>query len=121
MLVVLYLLNPLQRPLLEGLHKVSHVISHTGSSHQHSLKHTMDKEHSHEHAVVGFFSKLFSSEVPQEEKIFFTTDFDKHFAKQYPLLNLPINIFTKHTFFHPSEGPKSFHARTSQPPESFFS
>ena len=59
-LSVLYLLNPMQKQIAEGMHKVSHLTTDTNHSH-HEEDHLHGHEHSHEHKLITLFSKIFSA------------------------------------------------------------
>ncbi len=79
-LSIFYLLNPMQKQLSEGMHTFSHVMTHTNFGH-HEADHESGLEHTHEHKMITFFSKIFSAEESSEHNgIYFNYTLDKHFA-----------------------------------------
>lgn len=121
-LSIFYLLNPMQKQLSEGMHIFSHVMTHTDYGH-HEEDHLLGREHTHEHKLITFFSKIFSSEekTSDHEGVFFNYTFDKHFAQEYPLINFKFKPFVKHIYFYTFHIPKSVKTIPSPPPEIFFS
>ena len=122
LLCILYLLNPMQKQISEGMHKFSHAISHTDNSHHH-IDHQLEQEHSHEHKMIAIFSKIFSSEEKTDDHdgVFFNYTFDKHFAQEYPAVDFKKETITKHYFYYSFHISKSIKTIPSPPPETFFS
>lgn len=121
-LSIFYLLNPMQKQLSEGMHTFSHVIAHTDFSH-HEEDHFLGREHTHEHKMITFFSKIFSSEEKTDDHdgVFFNYTFDKHFAQEYPAVDFKKETITKHYFYYSFHISKSIKTIPSPPPETFFS
>lgn len=121
-LSIFYLLNPMQKQLTEGMHTFSHVMTHTNSGH-HEADHESGRVHTHEHKMITFFSKIFSSEekTSDHEGVYFSYTFDKHFAQEYPAIDFKFKTNTKHKFFYSFHIPKSIKSIPSPPPEVFFS
>lgn len=121
-LSIFYLLNPMQKQLSEGMHTFSHVIAHTDFSH-HEEDHFLGREHTHEHKMIAFFSKIFSSEEKTDDHdgVFFNYTFDKHFAQEYPAVDFKNETITKHNFYYSFHISKSIKTIPSPPPETFFS
>lgn len=121
-LSVLYLLNPMQKQIAEGMHTFSHFTAHTDSSH-HEDDHLHGREHSHDHKLITLFSKIFSSDENNDlhEGVFFNYTLDKHFAQEYPTIDFKINTITNHIFWYTFHIPKSVKSIPYPPPETFFS
>lgn len=121
-LSVLYLLNPMQKQLAEGMHTFSHVVAHTNFSH-HQEDHASGREHTHEHKMITFFSKIFSSEekTSDHEGVFFNYTLDKHVAHEYQNIDFKIKTVVTHIYFYTFQIPKSIKTIPSPPPEVFFS
>lgn len=121
-LSIFYLLNPMQKQLSEVMHTFSHVIAHTDFSH-HQEDHFLGREHTHEHKMITFFSKIFSSEEKTDDHdgVFFNYTFDKHFAQEYPAVDFKNETITKHNFYYSFHISKSIKTIPSPPPETFFS
>ncbi len=121
-LSAIYLLNPLQEYLVESMHTLSHLLIYSENSH-HEKDHHMGHEYTHEHKVVSFFSKIFSSneKTSDHDSTHFNYTFDTHFAQAYPKLDFHLKTPIKHIFSY------TFHYYTSvkiiptPPPEVFFS
>ncbi|MEM0517845.1 hypothetical protein [Aequorivita flava] len=120
-LAALYLLNPMQKQLVEGMHTFSHVLAHTDYSH-HQEDHLLGHEHTHEHKLITFFSKIFSSEETSDhDGVFFNYTFDKHFAQDYPPVNFKFKTNISNIFTYTFHIPTSVKTIPSPPPETFFS
>tara|TARA_R110002050_G_C8917003_1_gene511184 strand:- start:835 stop:1251 length:417 start_codon:yes stop_codon:yes gene_type:complete len=121
-LSIFYLLNPMQKQLSEGMHTFSHMMTHTNSGH-HDADHNLGMEHTHEHKMITFFSKIFSSEekTSDHEGVYFNYSLDKHFAQEYPAINFKFKPVVKHTHHYTFHIPKSVKTIPSPPPEKFFS
>jgi hypothetical protein len=118
----LYLLNPMQKQIAEGMHTFSHVMTHTDYGH-HEEDHLLGLEHTHEHKMITFFSKIFSSEedTTYHDGVFFNYTFDKHFAQEYPKIDFRFKTNAKHIFYYAFHIPKSVKTIPSPPPKKFFS
>ncbi|QQX77451.1 MULTISPECIES: hypothetical protein [Aequorivita] len=111
----------MQKQMAEAMHIFSHVMTHSDYSH-HQEDHVMDREHTHEHKLITFFSKIFSSEETSDhDGVFFNYTFDKHFAQKYPATNFRIKKNTAHNFYYTFHINKSVKTIPSPPPETFFS
>ena len=121
-LSIFYLLNPMQKQLSEGMHIFSHVMTHTDSGH-HQEDHELGRVHTHEHKMIAFFSKIFSSEekTGDHEGVFFNYTLDKHFAQKYPAIDFKFKKNPNHIFYYNFHFPKSVKTIPSPPPEIFFS
>ena len=121
-LSIFYLLNPMQKQLSEGMHTFSHVMTHTDFSHP-ETDHELGREHTHEHKMIIFFSKIFSSDekTSDHEGVFFNYTLDKHFAQEYPAINFKFKPFVKHTHHYTFHISKSVKTIPNPPPETFFS
>ena len=96
-------------------------MTHTDYGH-HEEDHLLGHEHTHEHKLITFFSKIFSSEETSDhDGVFFNYTFDKHFAQEYPPIDFKKETSTKHNFFYVFHIPKSVKTILSPPPETFFS
>ena len=112
----------MQKQLAEGMHTFSHVMTHTDYAH-HEEDHLLGNEHTHEHKIITFFSKIFSSEENTKDHngVFFDYSLDKHFAKEYPTIDFNIKNISKHKFHYAFHIPKRVKTIPSPPPEVFFS
>jgi hypothetical protein len=121
-LSVLYLLNPMQKQIAEAMHAFSHVMTHTDYGH-HEEDHLLGREHTHEHKMITFFSKIFSSEekTSDHDGVFFNYTFDKHFAEGYPKVNFKLKPLVKHIYCYSFHISKNIKTIPSPPPEVFFS
>lgn len=121
-LSVLYLLNPMQKYLAEGMHTFSHALTHTNFSH-HQEDHSSGREHTHEHKMITFFTKIFSSEekTSDHEGVYFNYTLDKHFAKDYPVIDFKFKSRVTHIYYYTFNISKSVKIIPSPPPETFFS
>ncbi|MCB0466176.1 MAG: hypothetical protein KDC78_10975, partial [Aequorivita sp.] len=107
-LSALYLLNPMQKQIGEAMHTFSHVMTHTDYGH-HEEDHLLGLEHTHEHKMITFFSKIFSSEEKTSDRdgVFFNYTFDKHFAQEYPNIDFKFKQIVNHIYFYTFHIPKS--------------
>ena len=121
-LSIFYLLNPMQKQLSEGMHTFSHIMAHTDFSH-HEEDHFLGREHTHEHKMIAFFSKIFSSEEKnsEHEGVFFNYTVDKHFAQEYPNIDFKFKTIVSHEYHYTFHIPKSVKTIPSPPPEFLFS
>jgi len=111
----------MQKQIADGMHTFSHVMTHTDYSH-HEAEHELGRNHTHEHKMFTFFSKIFSSEKTSgHEGAFFDYTLDKHFPKAYPKINFSIQENTKHIFNYAFHIPKNVQTIFTPPPEIFFS
>ncbi len=112
----------MQKQIAEGMHTFSHVMAHTDYGH-HDEDHLLGHEHTHEHKIIAFFSKIFTSEEnPKDHNgVFFDYTLDKHFAQEYPTIDFNIKTTTKHNFYYSFQIPKSVKTIPSPPPEIFLS
>lgn len=100
-LALLYLFNPLHKPLADGFHKLSHALTHTSTGHQHDLDHKLGREHSHDHEFISFFSRLFSNDdTPSDKNIVIESKYDKHILQQVALLKKTTYEVIEHQFFY---------------------
>lgn len=122
-LAFVYLLVPLQKPLLEAFHKLEHAVLQSEVSYSHELAHEADVAHGHEHKAISFLSSLFSSDKNgfDGETLSKEIKFDKHFQKQYSISeNLP-NPYKKQAFFYISESYSVATSKETPPPKHYFS
>ncbi|SRX52419.1 hypothetical protein [Aequorivita sp. CIP111184] len=121
-LSALYLLNPMQKQIAEGMHTFSHVMTHTDYSH-HEEDHLLGLEHTHKHKIITFFSKIFSSEenTKNHDGVFFNYTMDKHFAQEYPAIHFKFKSIVEHIYYFTFHIPKTVKTVPSTPPETFFS
>lgn len=122
-LAFVYLLVPLQKPLLEGFHKLEHAILQTDVDYSHELAHDADIEHGHEHKAISFLSELFSSEKNASDSEMHSKElkFDKHFQEpNFTSETLP-KPFKKSLFFFVSETYSVVPRNDTPPPRFFFS
>lgn len=111
----------MQKQIAEGMHTFSHVMTHTDFSH-HEADHELGRKHTHEHKMITFFSKIFSSEKNNEQEgAFFNYTLDKHFGQAYPKIDFRFLANTKHIFNYVYHIPKNAKTIFTPPPEVFFS
>lgn len=121
-LSIFYLLNPMQKQLSEGMHTFSHVMVHTDFSH-HEEDHLLGHEQTHEHKMITFFSKIFSSKekTDDHEGVFFNYTLDKHFAQKYQNIDFKFKPLVTHIYHYTFHISKSIKTIPNPPPELFFS
>ena len=121
-LSALYLLNPMQKQIAESMHTFSHVVTHTDYGH-HEEDHLLGLEHTHQHKMITFFSKIFSSEekTNDHDGVFFNYTLDKHFAQEYPAIDFKFKSIVTHIYYYTFHISKSVKTIPSPPPEKFFS
>ena len=112
----------MQKQIVEGMHTFSHLITHTDFGH-HEEDHALGHEHSHEHEMISFFSKIFSSEekTNNHEEVVSNYTLDKHFKDEYPNINFKFKPLVKHIYHYTFHIPKSVKTIPSPPPKTFFS
>lgn len=112
----------MQKQLSEGMHSFSHVMAHSDYGH-HQEDHSLGHAHTHEHEMIAFFNKIFSSEekTSDHDGVFFNYTFDKHFAQEYPNINFRFKPFVTHIYNYTFHISKSIKTIPSPPPEIVFS
>jgi hypothetical protein len=124
LLAFLYLLSPIQQPLLEGFHKISHSIGTTKThSHTHqvvSINHVHNHGHSHEHKLLSFLKKILDSTTNDHNTQSSFVKYDKHFAEENAEIEQRLLLPYKNNFFYKAIGYKNYLTLDLPPPKPLF-
>ncbi|MDT0555451.1 hypothetical protein [Patiriisocius hiemis] len=125
LLAFIYLLSPIQQPLLEGFHTISHALTQIDShSHSHTVasknNHVHDHSHSHEHKLLSFLKKVLTNTTNDHKTQSQFVKYDKHFSEENTEIEQRLLLPYIYNFFYRTSGYINYLTLELPPPKHSF-